>query len=225
MVWWVVVIATGVALFVAASLLARWGTTWGSVEAERSAAMVGDGFFSGDAPAYVAMTRAIDIEVPPEAVWPWVAQTGRGAGWYSWDRLDNGGRRSARSLVPWIPEPKLGDATAIGYLRRLDPERQLSWWAPEIRYPGAVVSLAVDMLLSRNGKGSRLVIRISGDSFGPLALPVIWIFRLVDSIMAIRQLIVLRDLAENRAAGEAPPEADSEDRSRYQLYQTILRRR
>src|SRR5579883_2521552 len=41
-------------------------------------------------------TMAVTIDAPPERVWPWLAQMGtdRG-GWYSWDRLDNWGRKSA----------------------------------------------------------------------------------------------------------------------------------
>ncbi|MDH6574679.1 hypothetical protein P3T29_000294 [Kitasatospora sp. MAP5-34] len=37
---------------------------------------------------------------PPQEVWPWLVQMGcnRG-GWYSWDRLDNGGRPSAGRIV------------------------------------------------------------------------------------------------------------------------------
>jgi hypothetical protein len=38
---------------------------------------------------------------PPERVWPWIAQLGadRG-GWYSYDRIDNGGRPSATRILP-----------------------------------------------------------------------------------------------------------------------------
>jgi proline iminopeptidase len=44
---------------------------------------------------------AVTIEAPPEQVWPWLAQMGYDrAGWYSWDRLDNGGRPSADRIHP-----------------------------------------------------------------------------------------------------------------------------
>lgn len=41
------------------------------------------------------------LPAPPEVVWPWLVQMGgdRG-GWYSWDFLDNHGRRSADRIVP-----------------------------------------------------------------------------------------------------------------------------
>jgi Acyl-CoA dehydrogenase, C-terminal domain len=42
-------------------------------------------------------TMAVTIEAPPASVWPWLVQMGYDrAGWYSRDRLDNGGRPSAR---------------------------------------------------------------------------------------------------------------------------------
>ena len=52
------------------------------------------------APTFDA-TRAIIVEAPPEAVWPWIAQIGFGrAGWYSYDLLDNLGRHSLERIDP-----------------------------------------------------------------------------------------------------------------------------
>lgn len=50
-------------------------------------------------------TMAVTIDAPPDQVWPWLVQMGtdRG-GWYSWDRLDNFGRRSVDRIHPeWQP--------------------------------------------------------------------------------------------------------------------------
>jgi hypothetical protein len=91
--------------------------------------MTGDAYLAGGPAVRAIMTRAISLRKPPEVVWPWLAQIGRGAGWYSYDLLDNGGKTSARHLVSWIPEPQPGDATVIGYLRYLEPGRELVWWA------------------------------------------------------------------------------------------------
>ena len=57
-----------------------------------------------------AATMAITIEAPPEEVWPWLVQMGgdRG-GWYSWDRLDNAGRPSAKQVHPEWQDLELGD--------------------------------------------------------------------------------------------------------------------
>ena len=56
-------------------------------------------------------TRAITIRARPEEIWPWLVQMGyhRG-GWYSYDRIDNGGHPSARRIIPELQvELKPGD--------------------------------------------------------------------------------------------------------------------
>src|SRR4029450_6578263 len=46
-------------------------------------------------------TMAVTIDAPPARVWPWLLQMGCDrAGWYSWDRLDNGGTPSAGRIHP-----------------------------------------------------------------------------------------------------------------------------
>jgi hypothetical protein len=47
------------------------------------------------------LTHAITIRRPARDVWPWLAQMGAGnrAGWYSYDVIDNGRRRSAARIV------------------------------------------------------------------------------------------------------------------------------
>ncbi|NDJ74803.1 MAG: hypothetical protein GYB65_00975 [Chloroflexi bacterium] len=57
-----------------------------------------------------AGTHAITINAPPAQVWPWLAQMGGDrAGWYSYDRLDNGGVRSARTIRPELQHIAVGD--------------------------------------------------------------------------------------------------------------------
>jgi hypothetical protein len=57
-----------------------------------------------------AFTHAITIDALPEAVWPWIVQMGSGrAGWYAYDRIDNGGAPSARRIVPELQHVAVGD--------------------------------------------------------------------------------------------------------------------
>jgi proline iminopeptidase len=68
----------------------------GATPEEAAAAYPGDELI---ADPYSRSTMATTIDAPPSEVWPWLAQMGcdRG-GFYSWDRLDNGGRPSAKQI-------------------------------------------------------------------------------------------------------------------------------
>lgn len=57
-----------------------------------------------------AITHAITISAPPTGVWPWLVQMGSGrAGWYAYDRIDNGGAPSAREILPELQHIAVGD--------------------------------------------------------------------------------------------------------------------
>jgi len=216
----VAVLMLGIIIFF--KLFTAWGTRWGATPEECAGQMTGDAYRAGGPAARTAMTRAISLHQPPEVVWPWLAQLGRGAGWYSYERLDNGGKTSARHLVSWIPAPQLGDASAIGYLRHLEPGRELVWWTGGLQYFGANVRMVIDILVRAEGAGSRLVIRISGDAAGPTARLVIGVFQVIDTIMARRQLLGLKERVEAYGVRSADPELPENDRrDQYQLFEVI----
>jgi hypothetical protein len=203
-------------------VLTRWGTQWGSTPEEQAEPLPGDDYLAGGPPTRVRMTRAISIDTSPKTVWPWLAQLGRGAGFYSIDRLDNGGRMSARHIVSWVPPPRLGDASAIGYLRHVVPGSQLTWWVPGVHFLGAFARLATDIRLRPQGAGSRLVIRMSADAAGAMARPSLWMFRLIDSIMACAQLSNLKKRVEAWGGREADPEhPETGARDQFQYYEVI----
>lgn len=200
----------------------RWGTRWGSTQEERAVELPGDEYLEGGPRARVAMTRGISIGAPPERVWPWIAQLGRGAGWCSIDRLDNGGKPSAWHIVSWIPEPRLGDATAIGYLRRMDVGHSMVWWADGVRFLGARTRLLTCLSLTSEGSGTRLVSRYSADAAGLTARLALLVFQMMDSIMAVRQLLAIRSRVDRAAMDRAVPgDEESGDRAQYQLYQVL----
>ena len=110
--------------FATAPLYRRWHLHWGATPAE----------VAGRFPATLSMpraqfraTRAISIDAPPDAVWPWLVQVGGGrAGWYSNDLLDNLGRPSATTVVPdlqhlevgqWVPMSPSGTPSDRNALR------------------------------------------------------------------------------------------------------------
>ena len=119
----------------------------------------------------VSLTHAVDLAAPPERVWPWLAQMGAGrAGWYSWDRIDNGGRRSASALVPELQEisagallPAVPGARDAFFAVRVAPPLDLVLHWPSERGSRA----SWEFLLAPAPGGSRLVVR---GRLGPLAL-------------------------------------------------------
>jgi hypothetical protein len=201
-------------------LFTSWGTRWGATPEECVRPMTGDAYLVGGPAVRVAMTRAISINQPPEVVWPWLAQMGRGAGWYSYDRLDNRGKVSARHVVSWIPEPQPGDATAIGYLRHLEPGRELVWWANRVKFLGAIARMVVDILLTLQDGGSRLIIRISADAAGASARLAMGVFQVIDTIMARRQLLGLKERGE--AYGARPVDPDHPENGLPDQYQSYV---
>src|SRR3954451_17644190 len=72
--------------------------SWGATDEEARSSLPGDDVLSVGAPT---STMGITIDAPAADVWPWLVQMGCDrAGWYSHDRLDNGGRPSADRIVP-----------------------------------------------------------------------------------------------------------------------------
>jgi len=58
----------------------------------------------------VRRTLSTTIEAPPSRVWPWLMQMGcRRGGWYTYDRLDNGGVPSADEVIPGLQQLRVGD--------------------------------------------------------------------------------------------------------------------
>ena len=71
---------------------------WGATPDEISGPVVGDEICPD---AHVSVTRSITIPTPPHEVFPWIRQMGFGqAGWYSYDWIDNLGRKSATTINP-----------------------------------------------------------------------------------------------------------------------------
>jgi len=204
------------------SWFGRSGGRWGATAEECSTPMTGDEWLENGSRKLLRMTRAVWIEAPPEQIWPWLGQLGRGAGWYSIDRLDNGGRTSARHIVSWIPEPRLGDALPIGYLRHLESGRELAWWLKGGRFFGAHVRGVMLYRVTGEAARSRLVGRVQADAQGLLAGPACWIFRLIDSIMARRQLLGIKERVERYGVRREDPEnPETRARDQYQLYHAI----
>jgi hypothetical protein len=107
--------------------------TWGATAQEAGARLPGDELL---AEADGVATRAIWIDAPPSAVWPWLAQMGpspRG-GAYTYDWIENLlglDMHSVDRILPEFQHPGIGDTIGLGPNRmrveRVEPERALAW--------------------------------------------------------------------------------------------------
>lgn len=92
-------------------VLLRWGATPEEVDGP----LPGDEIVGAD-PVYRS-TRAVDIEAPPDRVWPWLVQMGQGrGGLYSYDRLENLlglDIHSADRIVPGLQDLAVGDPVRL----------------------------------------------------------------------------------------------------------------
>jgi hypothetical protein len=113
-------------------LLRRPILNWGATDAEANARLPGDELLED---ADGVATRAITIDAPAAAVWPWVAQMGpspRG-GAYTYDWIENLlglDMHSADRVLPEYQRPQVGDTLGYGKNRmrfeRVEPERVLA---------------------------------------------------------------------------------------------------
>ena len=133
--------------------------------------------------------RGVRVEAPAEAVWPWVAQVRLAP--YSYDWIDNAGRRSPRELVS-LPEPRVGDrfTTAGGHefgrILAVDPPKQLT---------GTIMGAFLSYVLVPQGHdGTRLLLKIVMRTRRWAALGLC----IGDLVMARRQLLNFKQLAERQ---------------------------
>jgi len=114
-------------------LFRRWCLTWGARPGEVSMKLPGDELL---ADAGLVSTRAVTIDAPPAAVWPWLVQMGSGRGGaYTYDWIENLlglDMHSARQVLPQFQNLQVGDELPLAPGRPVmrvevcDPERTLA---------------------------------------------------------------------------------------------------
>jgi hypothetical protein len=131
-------VAGGVAFAAAAAVVAYpllWRKrclTWGATADEVSGQMPGDDLMPDPDQQ---TTRAITIEAPPGAIWPWLVQMGSGRGGaYTYDWIENLfalDMHSSNEILPQFQDLNVGDALPLGSnaprlrVEVLDPDRAL----------------------------------------------------------------------------------------------------
>jgi hypothetical protein len=169
---------------------------WGTTADERARAYPCDEHLPEITKAWY---RGVDVDAPPEVVFRWLCQLRKAP--YSYDLLDNLGRRSPRKLTPGLEQLERGQKVMMFYeLVDFEPGRSITivfrrfLWA----FGERAVTYAVT---PREGGGSRLVAKIRHRKpRGPLGITVPRVLPWLDLIMMSKQLRTLRKLAERTAA-------------------------
>ena len=158
-------IATGTVLAASGTVIAyplllrRWCLTWGARPDEVSGKLPGDELLPK--PGLVS-TRAVQVDAPASAIWPWLVQMGPGRGGaYTYDWIENLfglGMHSADQILPRYQHLQVGDAQHLGQrgpllrVAVLDPERALVFRSDDGNWVWA-------FSLVPEGTGTRLISR------------------------------------------------------------------
>lgn len=156
----------------------------------------------------VRLLRAVGVAAPPAITWRWMTQLQVAP--YSYDLLDNRGRRSPRRLLPGLGDPEVGHAMlSIFEVVAVTPGSEL---VLELRDRAArgvfgplVCSYRTDPV---PGHPDRSVLSGRLDCAPPttaLARRRIWLLGWGDLVMMRKQLRTLARLAEQSAAGDLRP--------------------
>lgn len=202
----VAAVAADIPRFATAPLYRRWHQRWGATDQEIAAPMPGDDLI--DNVAFLA-TRAITIDAPPDAVWPWLVQVGcLRAGFYADDLLDNLGHPSARTILPeyqqlelgqWVPmSPTPTDMTAFK-VAGFEANQWLLWHQPLSTWSWTLTEL--------RGRRTRLITRIRAhrDWRHPAdSMLSVVLMEFGDFPMMRRMLLGIRDRAEPANAPQQP---------------------
>jgi hypothetical protein len=187
--------------------LLKWGTRLG--EAQRR--LPGDAVIPS--PNMVA-TRAVAIDAPPEAVWPWIAQMGRArTGWYSYYLLDNNGIPSATYIRKDLELPQPGDSMDRGLqVLEVEPNRRFLIGGYDLpNMLGTATDTTILYQLERmSDGGTRLLVRIRAYSYGFAGQVFNAMLELLDFVMMQKQLKGIKARAETMAHLQYQPPQERE---------------
>ncbi|MFC7496682.1 MULTISPECIES: hypothetical protein [unclassified Nocardioides] len=160
---------------------------WGCTRADLRRAYPADSMVEGPV---LRMTRAVHVDADPAVAWRWLCQMEVAP--YSYDWIDNRGRRSPRGLTPGVGDPEVGQRVQVFRVTDVEPGRQWSGYT----IPKAFGRTAVTYAVEPDGEGSRLVCRITTGQRGPVAWACSRLLAWGDLVMMRKQLLTLKELAE-----------------------------
>jgi hypothetical protein len=169
--------------------------TWGATRAEARRPYAADHLVDG---TMLTMTRGISVAAPPELTWRWLCQIAVAP--YSYDWIDNRGRRSPRTLTPGADHLVLGQPMAVVFeLVAFDAPHH---WTALTTARGRRLFGPVAMTYAAEPAehGSRIVCRIVVAQDGPVGWAWSRLLAWGDLVMMRKQLLTLKALAERDAA-------------------------
>jgi len=172
--------------------------TWGSTPAERARSYPCDRYVLGATDAYY---RALTVRAPAARLFRWLCQLRVAP--YSYDWIDNGGRRSPRALTPGVEALEVGQSfMRIFRLVEFERGRHVTLRLPQgSRAARRFGDLAVTYLALEQGPAQcRLLVKLVVHHPPGLAGSIArWLLPWGDLVMMRRQLLTLRALAEHGA--------------------------
>jgi hypothetical protein len=166
----------------------RLGYSWGETEAERAASYPCDDLIAAP---HQACYRAIDVSAPAPLVWRWLCQLR--AAPYSYDWIDNLGRRSPRELTPGLDTLEMGQrAMAIFRIAGFQRDRSITLYCARSVFGELAVSYCV---APTSDKGSRITVKLLV-RYGRFAPVMRRVPPVGDLIMMRKQLRTLKRLSE-----------------------------
>jgi hypothetical protein len=159
------------------------GDRWGVTDSEMSRHYPCDDLVPH--PAWQAW-RGVTVNTSPDMVWPWIAQIRMAP--YSYDWIDNRGRRSPRELRG-LDEPAVGEPFSATAGRPLGKVVAVE---PGVHLTATIMGVHMSYVLVGTEQSTRLLLKLAarnGRTLGPL-------FAVGDLVMARKQLLTLKGLAE-----------------------------
>lgn len=138
--------------------------------------------------------RGVTVEASPQQVWARVRQVRVAP--YSYDLVDNLGRRSPRELLA-LPEPRVGDPFTRAFGRDRGVVVAVD---PGVELTARIMGAHMSYLVRPAGTGTRLLLKVVMRSSRWLSPAV----SVGDLVMARRQLLNLKVLAESDGPATSP---------------------
>jgi hypothetical protein len=173
--------------------LLDWARFWNVTAAEKAAFYPAHRY--ADTP-YRPLIRAVEVAAPPSVVFRWLCQLKVAP--YSYDWLDNRGRRSPRELTPGAEELAIGQQMIIARIVEFEPDRHIT----AVSLPTATAmfgAFALTYQVTATEGGSRLIACIDVTIRSRAGRLRADLFPIGDLVMMRRQLLNLKSLAERSA--------------------------